>query len=53
MRPAEIPDRETEFVPPTKILVVEDEPDFKLLIRRRFRREIKWGWARGDRLRFA
>ena len=43
MRPAESPDRETEFVPPTKILVVDDEPDFELLIRRRFRREIKEG----------
>ena len=35
--------RETEFVPRTKILVVDDEPDFELLIRRRFRREIKEG----------
>ena len=43
MRPAESPDRETEFVPPTKILVVDDEPDFELLVRRRFRREIKEG----------
>ena len=43
MRAAEVRARETEFVPPSKILVVDDEPDFELLIRRRFRREIKEG----------
>ncbi len=43
MRAAEVRARETEFVHPSKILVVDDEPDFEVLIRRRFRREIKEG----------
>ena len=41
MRHAEVLAREAEFVHPIKILVVDDEPDFELLIRRRFRQEIK------------
>ncbi len=41
MRAAEVPDGTSASVHPTKILVVDDEPDFEVLVRRRFRREIK------------
>ena len=41
MRAAEVRARETEFVPPSKILGVDDEADFEALIRQRFRRQVR------------